>query len=84
MWRDGQAKVEKVSFYKNGDFVDLCKGPHVESTAKVGPFKIIRISGAYWRGKENNPQMQRIYGVAFETDAELKDYFGETRKSQKV
>lgn len=68
---DGDAAVENVSFYKNGDFTDLCRGPHVESTSKVGAFKLQRISGAYWRGKEGNPQMQRIYGVAFETQEEL-------------
>src|SRR5688572_7240679 len=62
---DSQSKVDEVSFYKNGDFTDLCRGPHVESTAKVGAFKLMRVSGAYWRGKESNPQMQRVYGVAF-------------------
>ncbi len=64
---DSQAAVDKVSFYKNGDFTDLCRGPHVESTSKVGAFKLMRIAGAYWRGKEGNPQMQRLYGVAFAT-----------------
>ncbi len=71
---DGEAQVEKVSFYRNGDFTDLCRGPHVISTGKVGAFKLMRIAGAYWRGKESNPQMQRLYGVAFETQAELDDY----------
>ncbi len=66
-----EAMVGSVSFYKNGDFTDLCRGPHVESTGKVGAFKLQRISGAYWRGKEKNPQMQRIYGAAFETPEEL-------------
>lgn len=70
----GDSKVEAVSFYKNGDFTDLCRGPHVQSTGKVGPFKLMRISGAYWRGKEGNPQMQRVYGVAFQTEKELTDY----------
>lgn len=71
---DGDAQVENVSFYRNGDFADLCRGPHVASTGKVGAFKLMRIAGAYWRGKESNPQMQRLYGVAFETQAELDDY----------
>ncbi len=71
---DGDSKVEDVSFYENGDFLDLCRGPHVASTGKVGVFKLLRISGAYWRGKEGNPQMQRVYGVAFETQKELDDY----------
>lgn len=68
------SKIDTVSFYKNGDFTDLCRGPHVASTGKVGAFKLTRVSGAYWRGKDTNPQMQRIYGVAFETDEELKHY----------
>ena len=70
---DGSA-VENVSFYRNGDFTDLCRGPHVASTDKVGAFKLLRVSGAYWRGNEKNAQMQRIYGVAFETKEELKAY----------
>ncbi|MFA5004223.1 MAG: threonine--tRNA ligase [Candidatus Saccharimonadales bacterium] len=65
-------KVEIVSFYRNGDFTDLCRGPHVESTGRVGAFKLMRVAGAYWRGKEGNPQMQRLYGVAFETEKELR------------
>jgi threonyl-tRNA synthetase len=69
-----KSKVEKVSFYTNGDFTDLCRGPHVESTGKAGAFKLRRLSGAYWRGNEKNPQMQRIYGVAFETEKELQDF----------
>jgi threonyl-tRNA synthetase len=70
----GDSKVENVSFYQNGDFTDLCRGPHVESTDKVGAFKLMRISGAYWRGKETNPQMQRLYGVGFATEKELRQY----------
>lgn len=70
----GDSKVDEVSFYENGDFLDLCRGPHVDSTGKVGAFKLLRISGAYWRGKEGNPQMQRVYGVAFETEKQLDDH----------
>lgn len=70
----GESRVEEVSFYRNGDFTDLCRGPHVESTGKVGAFKLMRVSGAYWRGKEGNPQMQRIYGVAFQTPKELRQH----------
>ncbi len=66
--------VENVSFYRDGDFTDLCRGPHVESTGKVGAFKLMRVAGAYWRGNEKNAQMQRIYGVAFATDKELRSY----------
>lgn len=68
---DGNAAVEEVSFYKNGDFTDLCRGPHVTNTKEVGAFKLLRIAGAYWRGSEKNPQMQRLYGVAFATQEEL-------------
>jgi len=71
---DGEAKVETVSFYKDGDFIDLCRGPHVESTGKVGAFKLLRVSGAYWRGNEKNAQMQRIYGVAFDSEDDLGKY----------
>jgi threonyl-tRNA synthetase len=71
---DGDAAVEHVSFYKNGNFVDLCRGPHVANTKDVGAFKLLRVAGAYWRGKETNPQMQRLYGVAFSTQEELDHY----------
>jgi len=70
-----QSQVETVSFYRNGDFTDLCRGPHVASTGKVGAFRLHKIAGAYWRGKEDNPQMQRLYGVAFTTQEEVDDYF---------
>ena len=71
---EGDAAVEKVSFYTDGDFTDLCRGPHAESTGSVGAFKLMRVAGAYWRGKETNPQMQRLYGVAFATQDELDRY----------
>jgi len=68
---EGDAAVEHVSFYTDGDFTDLCRGPHADSTGKVGAFKLMRVAGAYWRGNEKNPQMQRLYGVAFATQEEL-------------
>ena len=72
---DGASAIESVTFYKNGKFMDLCRGPHLENTKDVvGAFKIMRVAGAYWRGKETNPQMQRLYAVAFETQAELDEY----------
>jgi threonyl-tRNA synthetase len=71
---DGTSAVETVSFYQNGDFIDLCRGPHVESTGKVGAFKLTRVAGAYWRGKESNPQMQRLYGLAFATKEALTEH----------
>ena len=78
-----QSEVDKVSFYKNGPFTDLCRGPHAESTGKVGAFKLMRVSGAYWRGKETNPQMQRVYGVAFETEKELRQYLNMLEEAKK-
>jgi threonyl-tRNA synthetase len=71
---DGEAAVNEVSFYKNGDFTDLCRGPHVANTKDVGAFKLMRVAGAYWRGNEKNAQMQRLYGVAFATQEELDHY----------
>jgi threonyl-tRNA synthetase len=75
--------IEKVSFYRNDDFTDLCRGPHVKKTGDVGKFKLIRISGAYWRGLETNPQMQRIYGAAFETKEELNNYINTLNEAKK-
>lgn len=71
---DSDSKVETVSLYSQGDYTDLCRGGHVDSTGKVGAFKLTKTAGAYWRGDENNPQMQRIYGVAFATQEELDEY----------
>ena len=65
---------EVISFYQLGDFTDLCKGPHIENAKEVGAFKLMRVAGAYWRGDENKPMLTRIYGVAFETEDELKEY----------
>ena len=62
---------ETVSVYTHRDFSDLCQGPHAESTDKTGAFQLTRVAGAYWRGNENNPQLQRIYGALFETQQEL-------------
>src|SRR5262249_28477473 len=64
-----------VSAYRNTpDFVDLCRGPHVPSTGKLGAFKLMRLAGAYWRGDEKRPQLQRIYGTAWESDKALKEH----------
>ncbi len=80
---DYNSSVEKVSFYKNGDFIDLCRGPHVETTNQVGKFKLHRISGVYWRGNEKNNQMQRIYGLAFNSEHDLKDYLNLLEEAKK-
>lgn len=69
---DGKSQVDEVSFYRNGEFADLCRGPHVASTGKVGAFKLMRVSGVYWRGKDTNPQIQRVYGVGFANKDDLK------------
>lgn len=77
------AKVDEVSIYTDGPFTDLCRGPHVESTGKVGAFKLMRVSGAYWRGDEKNAQLQRIYGVGFETKDELKEHLHRLEEAEK-
>jgi threonine--tRNA ligase len=71
---EGDSALDEVSFYTNGSFRDLCRGPHVANTSEVGAFKLMRVAGAYWRGNEKNPQMQRLYGVAFATQEELDEY----------
>lgn len=71
---EGDSALDEVSFYTNGSFRDLCRGPHVANTSEVGAFKLMRVAGAYWRGNEKNPQMQRLYGVAFATQEELDKY----------
>jgi threonyl-tRNA synthetase len=80
---EGDAAVESVSFYRDGDFTDLCRGPHVESTGMVGAFKLMRVAGAYWRGKDDNPQMQRLYGVAFATEKELRQHLAMIEEAKK-
>ncbi len=65
---------EKVSLYRQGSFVDLCRGPHVSSTGEIKAFKLVSIAGAYWRGDERRPMLQRIYGVAFDTEEALAEY----------
>lgn len=70
----GETAVETVSFYQNGTFIDLCRGPHVANTKDVGAFTLLSVAGAYWRGDETKSQMQRLYGVAFATQKELDEY----------
>ena len=65
---------EIISTYRHGDFEDLCAGPHVESTGKIPAFKLLNVAGAYWRGDENKPMLQRIYGTAFESNKALKQH----------
>ncbi|AFG35056.1 threonyl-tRNA synthetase [Fervidobacterium pennivorans DSM 9078] len=74
---------EKVSFYKQGEFVDLCRGPHLPSTGKVKHFKLLSVSGAYWRGNEKNPMLQRIYGTAFAKKEDLENYLKMLEEAKK-
>jgi threonyl-tRNA synthetase len=64
----------EVGLYKQGEFIDLCQGPHVEKTGEVAPFKLMSVAGAYWRGSEKRPMLQRIYGALFDTKEELDEY----------
>src|ERR1035437_4580667 len=72
-----------TSTYAHGSFVDLCKGPHVASTGKIGPFKLMTVAGAYWRGSEKRPMLQRIYGTVWPTQAELDAYLARREEAKK-
>jgi threonyl-tRNA synthetase len=74
---------EEISLYRNGDFTDLCAGPHVMRTGNVGAFKLTSIASAYYKGDANNPQLQRVYGTAFRTRAELDQYFQRLEEARK-
>jgi threonyl-tRNA synthetase len=77
------APMPPVSVYEHGAFVDLCKGPHVESTGKLGPFKLLAVAGAYWRGDEKRPMLQRIYGTVWPTQEELDQYLWRRAEAKK-
>jgi threonyl-tRNA synthetase len=74
---------EKISLYRNGDFIDLCAGPHVMRTGNVGAFKLTNVASAYYKGDEKNPQLQRVYGTAFKTKKELDEYFAMLEEAKK-
>ena len=74
---------KEISFYRQGDFVDLCAGPHVDSTGEIKAFKLLTIAGAYWRGSEKNRMLQRIYGTAFHSQKELDEYLKMKEEAQK-
>ncbi len=81
---DLQKKGEaKVSFYHTGDFVDLCRGPHVASTKEIGAFKLTAIAGAYWRGSEKNKMLTRIYGICFPSPQELEEHLAKIEEAKK-
>ncbi|MDQ3540490.1 MAG: threonine--tRNA ligase [Chloroflexota bacterium] len=80
---EGLPEDETISTYQQGDFLDLCRGPHVDSTREIGPFKLQSIAGAYWRGDEKRPMLQRIYGTAWFTQEELDAYLHMLEEAQK-
>ena len=83
-WADELPKDEEISVYKQGEWLDMCLGPHLPSTGKLGKaFKLTKVSGAYWRGDANNAQLQRVYGTIFFSDKELKEYLHRIEQAEK-
>src|SRR5437762_2583013 len=76
-------KDEPISYYRNGDFIDLCAGPHVMRTGNIGAFKLTHVASAYYKGDEKNPQLQRIYGTAFKNKTQLDEYFAMIEEAKK-
>src|SRR4030095_13153907 len=74
---------EKISLYRNGDFIDLCAGPHVMRTGNIGAFRLTNVASAYYKGDEKNPQLQRIYGTAFKNKTQLDEYFAMLEEAKK-
>ena len=81
--RGSSAEDEIITTYQQGEFLDLCRGPHVPSTAEIGPFKLLSIAGAYWRGDEKRPMLQRIYGTAWPTQEELDAHLTRLEEAQR-
>ena len=77
------APDENISIYKTGKFLDFCRGPHIPSTGKIKAFKLLNIAGAYWLGKEGNPQLQRIYGTSFFSKKDLDQYLNQLEEAKK-
>ncbi|MGC8989597.1 MAG: threonine--tRNA ligase [Verrucomicrobiia bacterium] len=80
---EGIPDSEPISYYKSGDFIDLCAGPHVMRTGNIGAFKLTSVASAYYKGDANNPQLQRIYGTAFKTRKELDDWLKMQEEARK-
>jgi threonyl-tRNA synthetase len=80
---DLPADVKEVSIYKQGNYIDLCRGPHIPSTGIIKAFKLLSVAGAYWRGNENNKMLQRIYGTCFANENELKEYLNLLEEAKK-
>ncbi|PPR22508.1 MAG: Threonine--tRNA ligase [Alphaproteobacteria bacterium MarineAlpha10_Bin2] len=74
---------EDITLYRQGDFIDLCRGPHLPSTGRIGAFKLTKIAGAYWRGNSDNEMLQRIYGTAWATEKDLKAYLHRLEEAEK-
>jgi threonyl-tRNA synthetase len=74
---------EEISVYRQGEFVDLCRGPHVPDTGKLGQFRLTKLAGAYWRGNSNNEMLQRVYGTAWRSKKELNDYLNRLEEAEK-
>ena len=79
----GLADDDTLSFYQQGEFVDLCRGPHVPSPKRIGAFKLLSIAGAYWKGDQSNPQLQRVYATAFFSQADLDEYLANQEEAKK-
>ncbi|HSE77259.1 MAG TPA: threonine--tRNA ligase [Alphaproteobacteria bacterium] len=83
-WIEQMPEDEEISIYRQGSWLDLCTGPHLPSTGKLGKaFKLMKLSGAYWRGDQRNAQLQRIYGTAWPSEAELKDYLHRIEEAER-
>src|SRR3954469_18011640 len=80
---DSIPEGEEVSYFQHGDFIDLCRGPHVETTGDIKAFKVMSFAGAYWRGDERNAQLQRVYGTAFGSEQELKDFLASIEEAKR-
>lgn len=74
---------EEISLYRQGDFIDLCRGPHIASTGRIKAFKLMKVAGAYWRGDSRNEMLQRIYGTAWASQAQLKEYLERLREAER-
>lgn len=77
-------KDEKITIYKQGNFLDLCRGPHIENTKEIKFFKLTKVSGSYWEGNSKNQKLQRVYGVAFENKKDLDDYLNFLKEAEKI
>jgi len=78
-----ELEAEEISLYKHGEFIDLCKGPHLSRTGEIKAFKLLSVAGAYWRGSESNPMLQRIYGTAFADKKSLEEFLGFREEARK-